>query len=152
MRARAACSRWVYRVSASNRDLLMKNICFCCQCSFSFNKATLTKNIRNNYVKVERFTCLGVTPQISKASNSVGFILNCRQSRTIQLHSRQGLAVLNEGCPFNISSNGQLFNQCGQVNILSSQLAARQCYQLSMWEQREEKGSSVLPLGDRIPA
>ena len=34
----------------------------------------------------------------------------------------------------------------GQVDILSSQLAARQCYQLSMREQREEKGSSVLPL------
>ena len=27
------------------------------------------------------------------------------------MHSRQGLAALDEGCPFDISSNGQLFNQ-----------------------------------------
>ena len=38
------------------------------------------------------------------------FILSCRRPKTIQLPSRQGLATLNEGRPFNISSNGQLFN------------------------------------------
>ena len=40
----------------------------------------------------------------------------------------------------------------GQVDLLSSQLAAQQCYQLSIREQREEKGSYGLPLGDHIPA
>ena len=40
----------------------------------------------------------------------------------------------------------------GQVDLLSSQLSAWQCYQLSMWQQKEEKGSGVLPLKDRIPA
>ena len=39
----------------------------------------------------------------------------------------------------------------GQVDLLSSQLAARQCYQLSIQEQKEEKGSDSLPLGDHIP-
>ena len=39
-----------------------------------------------------------------------------------------------------------------QVDLLSSQLAARQCYQLSIREQREEKGLDGLPLGDHIPA
>ena len=34
----------------------------------------------------------------------------------------------------------------GQVNLLSIQPAARQCYQLSIREQREEKGSGGLPL------
>ena len=40
----------------------------------------------------------------------------------------------------------------GQVDLLSSQLAARQCYQLSTREQKEEKGSGGLPLRDHIPA
>ena len=39
----------------------------------------------------------------------------------------------------------------GQANLLSIQLAARQCYQLSIWEQREEKDSDGLPLGDHLP-
>ena len=40
----------------------------------------------------------------------------------------------------------------GVVDLLSSQLAARQCYQLSIREQRKEKGSYGLPLMDHIPA
>ena len=40
----------------------------------------------------------------------------------------------------------------GQVDLLRSQLAARQCYQLSIREQIEEKGSYGLPLGYHIPA
>ena len=40
----------------------------------------------------------------------------------------------------------------GQVDLLSNQLAAEQCYQLSMWEQREEKGLDGLPLRDHILA
>ena len=40
----------------------------------------------------------------------------------------------------------------GQVDILSSQLAAQQCYQLSIREQIKEKGSIGLPLGDHILA
>ena len=47
----------------------------------------------------------------SRASYIADFILNCRRLRTIQLHSKQGLTALDEGCPFDISSNGQLFNQ-----------------------------------------
>ena len=39
----------------------------------------------------------------------------------------------------------------GQVDLLSSQLGARQCYQLSVQEQKEEKGSNSLPLGDHVP-
>ena len=38
-----ACSRRVYRVSASDRDLLIKNMGFCCPCSFSLNKAALAE-------------------------------------------------------------------------------------------------------------
>ena len=38
-----------------------------------------------------------------------------------------------------------------QVDLLSSQLAGWKFYQLSMREQREEKGSGVLLLGDCIP-
>ena len=40
----------------------------------------------------------------------------------------------------------------GQIDLLSSQLAARQCYQLSMREQREQKGSNDLPFRDHVPA
>ena len=39
----------------------------------------------------------------------------------------------------------------GQDDLLSSQLAARKCYQLSIQEQREEKDSNGLPLRDHIP-
>ena len=39
-----------------------------------------------------------------------------------------------------------------KIDLLSSQLATRQCYQLSMPEQKEQKYSDVLSLGDRIPA
>ena len=42
-RASAVCSRWVYRVSASVRDLLMKNIGLCFWFSSSLNKAALTE-------------------------------------------------------------------------------------------------------------
>ena len=41
-RARAACSRWLYLVSASAKDLLMKNIGLCFPSSFSLNSAALT--------------------------------------------------------------------------------------------------------------
>ena len=40
----------------------------------------------------------------------------------------------------------------GQVDLLSSQLAARQCYQLSIQEQRGEKNSENPPLDDQTPA
>ena len=42
-RASATCSRRVYRVSASNRDLLMKNIGLDFRFSSSLNNATLTE-------------------------------------------------------------------------------------------------------------
>ena len=41
--ANAACSRWVYRVSASDGDLLTKNIGPCFQFSSSLNNAALTE-------------------------------------------------------------------------------------------------------------
>ena len=40
----------------------------------------------------------------------------------------------------------------GQVNLLGSQLAARQCYQLSMWEQRGKKSLESPTLEDQTPA
>ena len=40
----------------------------------------------------------------------------------------------------------------GQVDLLSSQLAIRQCYQLSILEQRWEKNPENHPLEDQIPA
>ena len=40
----------------------------------------------------------------------------------------------------------------GQVDLLSSQLAARQCYQLSIQEQKWEKNSENPPLEDQTPA
>ena len=44
------------------------------------------------------------------------------------------------------------FISTGQVDLVSSQLAAQQHYQLPIREQREEKGSGVLSFRDRIPA
>ena len=41
--ANAACSRWLYRVSASAKDLLEKNTGLCFLFSYSLNRATLTK-------------------------------------------------------------------------------------------------------------
>ena len=41
-RAKAACSRWVYLVSASVRDLLTKNTGLNFSSSHSLNKAALT--------------------------------------------------------------------------------------------------------------
>ena len=41
-RAKAACSRGLYLVSASTRDLLMKNTGLCFSSSFSLNRAALT--------------------------------------------------------------------------------------------------------------
>ena len=43
LRASAACSRQVYRVSSSGRDFLIKNMGFCCRCSSSLNKVALTE-------------------------------------------------------------------------------------------------------------
>ena len=42
-RTSAACSRQVYRIFASDGDLLMKNIGPCFRFSSSLNKATVTK-------------------------------------------------------------------------------------------------------------
>ena len=63
---------------------------------------------RNNYDTGRYHTSC-----ISRASHLVGFILSCRRLGAIQLHSKKGLAALDEGRPFNLSSNGKLFNQCG---------------------------------------
>ena len=41
-RAKAACSRWLYLVSASAKDLLTKNTDLCFLSSFSLNNAALT--------------------------------------------------------------------------------------------------------------
>ena len=43
----------------------------------------------------------------------VGFVLNRRRPRVLQLHRRPDLAALDEGRPFNISLDGQLLDQCG---------------------------------------
>ena len=40
-----ACSRWVYRVSASDMDLLIKNMGLCLRCSSSLNKDALTNTL-----------------------------------------------------------------------------------------------------------
>ena len=40
----------------------------------------------------------------------------------------------------------------GQVDLLSSQLVSRQCYQLSIREQKGENSSDSLPLEAHIPA
>ena len=40
----------------------------------------------------------------------------------------------------------------GQDDLLGSQLAARKCYQLSMWEQRGEKSLESPTLEDQTPA
>ena len=42
-RANAICSRWLYRVSASAKDLLTKITSLCFLFSYSLNRATLTK-------------------------------------------------------------------------------------------------------------
>ena len=42
-RANAACSRWLYRVSASAKDLLTKTIGLCFLSSSSWNRAALTE-------------------------------------------------------------------------------------------------------------
>ena len=42
-RANVACSRWLYRVSTSAKDLLTKNTSLCFLFSSSFNRAALTE-------------------------------------------------------------------------------------------------------------
>ena len=42
-RANVTCSRWLYRVSASAKDLLMKNTGLCFLFSSSLNRAVLTE-------------------------------------------------------------------------------------------------------------
>ena len=42
-RTNVACSRWLYRVSSSAKDLLTKNTGFCFLFSYSLNRAALTK-------------------------------------------------------------------------------------------------------------
>ena len=41
-RAKVACSRWMYLVSASAKDLLMQNTSLCLPSAFSLNRAALT--------------------------------------------------------------------------------------------------------------
>ena len=51
-RANAACSRWIYRVSVSAKDLLTKNTSLCFLFSSSLNRAALTETSKTaNYTK-----------------------------------------------------------------------------------------------------
>ena len=52
-------------------------------------------------------------PCTSKTGHVVGFVLSCRRLGAIQCHSRPNLIASDEGCPFNISPDGQLFDQRG---------------------------------------
>ena len=52
-------------------------------------------------------------PCASRISRLAGFVLSSRRLGALQCHSRLDLAALDEGRPFNISLDGQLFNQSG---------------------------------------
>ena len=53
------------------------------------------------------------TPCTSRTSHLAGFVLSRRRLGAIQCHSRPNLTALDEGCPLNISPDGQLFDQRG---------------------------------------
>ena len=50
-------------------------------------------------------------PCTSRTSHLTGFVLNCQRLGALQCHSRPNLAALDEGRPFNIPPDGQLFDQ-----------------------------------------
>ena len=68
---------------------------------------------------------------------------NCIVGRTL-LHSMKAL-------PSTYHQIVSYLTNAGQVDLLSSQLAARKCYQLSIREQKREKSSDSLPLKDHTP-
>ena len=70
----------------------------------------------------------------------------------LQLHSRPDLAALDEGRPSTYHQIVSYLTNAGQVDLLSSQLVAQQCYQLSIQEQKGEKSSDSLPLEDHTPS
>ena len=49
----------------------------------------------------------------SRTSHPAGFVLSRPRPGALQLHTKPGLAELDEGRPFNVSPNSQLFDQCG---------------------------------------
>ena len=59
---------------------------------------------------------------------------------------------LMKGVPSTYHQMVNYLTSAGQVDLQSNQLAAQQCYQLSMWEQREEKVSDGHPLQGHILA
>ena len=60
-RANAACSRWLYRVSASAKDLLTKNIGLCFLFPSSLNRAVLTETSETSRYKKSVLPASGLT-------------------------------------------------------------------------------------------
>ena len=87
----------------------------------------------------------------AEASDSAGYVLNRRRLGALQRHNGASLAALDESYPLNLHQMISYLTNVGQVDLLSSQLAARQCYQLSMQEQRGEKNAENPSLEDQTP-
>ena len=60
-RAKAACSRWLYLVSASTKDLLTKNTGLCLPSLFSLNKVAFTATSETARYTKSVLLALGLT-------------------------------------------------------------------------------------------
>ena len=94
-RANAACSRWLYRVFASAKDLLMKNTGLCFLFSASLNRAALTETSETaKYTK-------SVSPALGLARTR-GSARYCLIDVKASSHSSFHLAWL---APFRVTKN-----------------------------------------------
>ena len=95
-RANAACSRWLYRVSASTKDLLTKNTSLCFLFSFSLNRAALTETSETaKYTK-------SVSPALGLAKTG-GSARYCLIAMMVLSHSSFHSAWL---VPLRVTKNG----------------------------------------------
>ena len=95
-RANVACSRWLYRVSASAKDLLTKNIGLCVLFSSSLNRAALTKTSETARYKKSVSSASG----LARTGGSARYCLIVVKASS---HSSFHLAWL---APFGVAKNG----------------------------------------------
>ena len=95
-RAKVACSRWLYLVSTSAKDLLTKNTGLCLPSSFSLNRAALTVTSETaNYMK-----SVSPAPRLARSGGSAGYCLIVIKARS---HSSFLPAML---APLRVAKNG----------------------------------------------
>ena len=95
-RANAACSRWLYRVSGSTKDLLTKNTSLCFLLSSLLNKAALTETSETaKYTK-----SVSPTSGLARTGGSTRY---CLIAVRASLHSSFHLAW---SAPLRVTKNG----------------------------------------------